>query len=376
MGLQPAGGSIGAAGGAACGDLVSIRLRVEGGRVAAAGFDASGCGAAHRRRLRRRRARRGRRAARRRARRHARDRRRAGRALARQAARRRAGGRRAAPRARPRRARRRGAGAGDPRPHAGRDERRGRLRRRRAAVRARGRRRGRGHARAVGRRGERRRGVVLLGARRARARARSRTGWACRTSRSTCARSSAPASSTPWLDDHAAGLTPNPCVRCNGHVRLDAMLDFASRLGAAEPRHRPLRAPQRRRPAALGRRPGQGPGLHAVRARARDDRAPALPARRADQAGGARARRRGRACRSPPRPTRRTSASSPAPAARRSSRATAARASAPGEIVDRGGRVLGRHRGHHGFTVGQRKGIGIAAPEPLYVLATDARANR
>ena len=48
----------------------------------------------------------------------------------------------------------------------------------------------------------------------------------------------------------------------------------------------------------------------------------------------------------------------------------------PGEIVDRGGRVLGRHRGHHGFTVGQRKGIGVAAAEPLYVLATDARTNR
>ena len=47
----------------------------------------------------------------------------------------------------------------------------------------------------------------------------------------------------------------------------------------------------------------------------------------------------------------------------------------PGEIVDRGGRVLGRHRGHHGFTVGQRKGIGLAAPEPLYVLATDALRN-
>ncbi|HWI73185.1 MAG TPA: iron-sulfur cluster assembly scaffold protein, partial [Baekduia sp.] len=37
----------------------------------------------------------------------------------------------------------------------------------------------------------------------------------------------------PWLADHAAGLTPNPCVRCNGHVRLDAMVDFADRLGAA-----------------------------------------------------------------------------------------------------------------------------------------------
>jgi len=47
-----------------------------------------------------------------------------------------------------------------------------------------------------------------------------------------------------------------------------------------------------------------------------------------------------------------------------------------GELVDRGGRVLGRHRGHHHFTVGQRRGIGIGAPEPLYVLATDASANR
>ena len=37
----------------------------------------------------------------------------------------------------------------------------------------------------------------------------------------------------PWLADHAAGLTPNPCVRCNGNVRLDAMLAFADRLGAA-----------------------------------------------------------------------------------------------------------------------------------------------
>ena len=48
----------------------------------------------------------------------------------------------------------------------------------------------------------------------------------------------------------------------------------------------------------------------------------------------------------------------------------------PGEIVRRDGRVLGRHRGHHGFTVGQRRGLGVAAPEPLYVLATDAATNR
>jgi tRNA-specific 2-thiouridylase len=40
----------------------------------------------------------------------------------------------------------------------------------------------------------------------------------------------------------------------------------------------------------------------------------------------------------------------------------------PGDIVDRDGRFLGRHNGIAHFTVGQRKGIGIAAGEPLYVL--------
>ncbi|HEY2202341.1 MAG TPA: iron-sulfur cluster assembly scaffold protein, partial [Solirubrobacteraceae bacterium] len=36
----------------------------------------------------------------------------------------------------------------------------------------------------------------------------------------------------PWLSDHGSGETPNPCVRCNGNVRLDAMLELARRLGA------------------------------------------------------------------------------------------------------------------------------------------------
>jgi len=47
-----------------------------------------------------------------------------------------------------------------------------------------------------------------------------------------------------------------------------------------------------------------------------------------------------------------------------------------GEIVDRAGRVLGEHQGLQSFTVGQRKGLGIAAAEPLFVLALDAGNNR
>jgi tRNA-specific 2-thiouridylase len=49
---------------------------------------------------------------------------------------------------------------------------------------------------------------------------------------------------------------------------------------------------------------------------------------------------------------------------------------ASGEIVTTEGRTLGRHEGVHHFTVGQRKGLGIATGEPLYVIATDAATQR
>jgi len=47
-----------------------------------------------------------------------------------------------------------------------------------------------------------------------------------------------------------------------------------------------------------------------------------------------------------------------------------------GEIVATDGRTLGRHEGVHHFTIGQRKGLGIATGEPLYVIATDAASQR
>jgi tRNA-specific 2-thiouridylase len=47
-----------------------------------------------------------------------------------------------------------------------------------------------------------------------------------------------------------------------------------------------------------------------------------------------------------------------------------------GEIVDGEGRVLGRHGGVHRFTVGQRRGLGVAARERLYVTGLDAARNR
>jgi len=178
----------------------------------------------------------------------------------------------------------------------------------------------------------------------------------------------------PFLAGYAVGETPNPCVGCNGHVRLDAMVAFADRLGAAH--------------LATGHY-----------ARVTDDgllRAAADPAKdqiymlsAVDQGTLARLRFPLGELTKPQ--VRALAAEAGLPVASKAESqdlcflAGTGKAAflarhglddRPGEIVDREGNVLARHRGAHHFTVGQRKGLGVAAPEPLYVLATDAGSNR
>jgi tRNA-specific 2-thiouridylase len=178
----------------------------------------------------------------------------------------------------------------------------------------------------------------------------------------------------PWLREHADGLTPNPCVRCNGHVRLDAMLDFADRLGAAT-----------LTTGHYARRTGDGllrlavdpakDQTYMLAALGRD----ALARLRFPLGEHSKAHVRALAQRAGLEVAHKPESQDLCFLAGTGREAFLARHGGlrerPGDIVDRGGRVLGRHRGHHGFTVGQRKGLGIAATEPLYVLATDARAN-
>ena len=57
------------------------------------------------------------------------------------------------------------------------------------------------------------------------------------------------------------------------------------------------------------------------------------------------------------------------------SRKPTAEALKPGEIVDSSGKILGNHSGVANYTIGQRKGLGIAAPQPLYVTHLDV-ANK
>jgi tRNA-uridine 2-sulfurtransferase len=184
----------------------------------------------------------------------------------------------------------------------------------------------------------------------------------------------------PFIDGHAAGETPNPCVGCNGHVRLDAMLALADRLGCGQlatghyartAEHDHPDGPLLRvaadlakdqtymlaalSPESLARMRFPLGELTKSEVRAIAARAGLAVADKADSqdlcflAGTDRARFLARHGQLGDR---------------------------PGPIVDQRGTVLGRHRGQHHFTVGQRKGIGVATDAPLYVLDKDAATGK
>jgi tRNA-specific 2-thiouridylase len=184
----------------------------------------------------------------------------------------------------------------------------------------------------------------------------------------------------PFIAGYAAGETPNPCVGCNGHVRLDAMLELADRLGCAT-----LATGHYARTAESD--DARGPLLRAAIDEAKDQTymlaalKPESLARMRFPLGELR------------KPEVREIASRAGlpVAAKVDSQdlcflAGTSRArfmerhggidGRPGEIVDTRGAVLGRHDGQHRFTVGQRRGIGIHAAEPLFVLRKDAQSGR
>ncbi len=177
-----------------------------------------------------------------------------------------------------------------------------------------------------------------------------------------------------WLADHSAGLTPNPCVRCNGNVRLDAMLELGERLGAQT--------------LATGHyaRVERG-GMLQMAADVAKDQSYVLSA----LAPSSLARLRFPLGAMHKEQVREVAAEAGLSVARKPDSQDLCFLAGtrhgdflerhgglgvkPGPIVDRQGAVLGEHRGAHAYTVGQRHGLGIGAPQPLYVLATDPREN-
>jgi tRNA-specific 2-thiouridylase len=183
----------------------------------------------------------------------------------------------------------------------------------------------------------------------------------------------------PFIAGYAQGETPNPCVGCNGHVRLDAMLELAGRLGCAS----------------------LATGHYARTAEAEDPAGPLLrvaadPAKDQTYMLAALAPRSLARMRFPlgdlTKPeVRRIAADAGLPVASKADSqdlcfmagTNRARFLArhgdlgdrPGPIVDQEGHVLAHHRGQHLFTVGQRRGVGYAGGRPLYVLEKHAVSN-
>ncbi|HUC43847.1 MAG TPA: tRNA 2-thiouridine(34) synthase MnmA [Candidatus Sulfotelmatobacter sp.] len=186
----------------------------------------------------------------------------------------------------------------------------------------------------------------------------------------------------PFARDYAAGRTPSPCVRCNSHVKFDALLARARAVGAGRVATGHY--------AVLARDPRSGRTLlRAAADREKDqsyflfDLSEAQRAQAEFPLGGltkdqvrANAREAGLPTAEKPESMDLCFVSEGESYRDVLARAGEISGGGPGEIVDGEGRVLARHPGIERFTVGQRRGLGISGPDPLYVVALDAPARR
>lgn len=180
-----------------------------------------------------------------------------------------------------------------------------------------------------------------------------------------------------FVSGHAAGRTPNPCIACNGEVRIAAMVDLAERLGA-----------ERLVTGHYARivDDGEGPLLAAAADRRKDQSymlaglpTAMLPKLAFPLTDLTKSEVREIAARNglsvAKKPESQDLCFLSGQGKRSFLRRHGGLGDSGGPILDGSGTTIGRHRGHHHFTVGQRRGIGVSAPEPLYVVSKDAATN-
>jgi tRNA-specific 2-thiouridylase len=182
----------------------------------------------------------------------------------------------------------------------------------------------------------------------------------------------------PFLSGYTEGRTPNPCVLCNGELRIDAMIALADRLGASKlvTGHYARIADDGLGPLLAGAADGAKDQTYMLSAlapeslaRLRFPLADLTKPEVRELAGQADLEVAGRA-------ESQDLCFLAGQGKREFLRRHAGLEDRRGEVVDRSGKRLGEHAGHHNFTVGQRRGLGVGGGEPLYVLETDAGANR
>ena len=181
---------------------------------------------------------------------------------------------------------------------------------------------------------------------------------------------------TPFVRGYSRGETPNPCIRCNGGFRFAELLAFARRAGAerlATGHYARIVEREGRHLLARGVDPAKDQSYMLAALDPRHLAHVSFPLGGQDKdATRAEAENAGLAA------ARRPESQEACFLAGDDYRDFLARqgvAPHDGAIVDEHGVELGRHDGHWRFTPGQRRGLALAAPEPLYVLGTRPATN-
>jgi tRNA-uridine 2-sulfurtransferase len=180
----------------------------------------------------------------------------------------------------------------------------------------------------------------------------------------------------PFVRGYARGETPNPCMRCNGAFRFGRMLAFARRAGAdvlATGHYARIVEHGGRKLIARARDPQKDQSYMLARLDpAKLDRIAFPLGSQTKEETRAEAERAGLAV------ARRGESQEACFLAGDDYRNFLERhglGAREGAIVDEDGNELGTHPGHWRFTPGQRRGLGLAAPAPLYALRSDPRTN-
>ena len=181
-----------------------------------------------------------------------------------------------------------------------------------------------------------------------------------------------------FAESYRRGETPVPCIRCNERIKFRDLLETARELGASAlaTGHYARRVPV-----------ADGPELHRARDPSRDQSyflyrtTPAeldflrFPLGTLGK-GETRALARDFALPVAEKPDSQDICFVPHGSYAALVTRLRPEAGEPGDIVDRSGHVLGRHQGIAHFTVGQRKGLGLGAAEPFFVLRIEAATSR